>query len=348
MLDLGKILSNPVDVVKTVLNPAGALIDLGASALGISGPVKEAAKLAAGIVTLNPVLIFDGATGLVGECTKGAPPAATEHVPPKGGPHGAGYAQPPPGRPCGPEHSASAVPGGSHLDPNIHGYRDCLETLLQNWEVFDTAVGVRDEYIRRENLIAICNNPAASSRLKAAAWFLLQHPEYFSRLEMAAGVGGRDGIIGKGDVVGDLARVKGEIAQYGVAPPPFQVAKPPAPPPGSTSGSGGASRGLSDILSDPTLSIEEKIELILQRVCERTDEELLATMRELDALSSKKADLKDPNDGESQKIQRSIEQLNLRIQKLVERRRAMFDLMSNMSQKFNEMARTAIQNMARA
>jgi hypothetical protein len=43
-----------------------------------------------------------------------------------------------------------------------------------------------------------------------------------------------------------------------------------------------------------------------------------------------------------------MHELNLRLQRLMEKRKAMFDLMSNMSSKFHEMAKTAISNLRSA
>ena len=92
---------------------------------------------------------------------------------------------------------------------------NALHVLDQNWATFDSAAGARDQYLRREDLQAILNNPNASSMLKDAARFLLQHPEYFNRLEMAAGVGGKDGIVGHGDVKAELNAARKEAATYG-------------------------------------------------------------------------------------------------------------------------------------
>ena len=68
-------------------------------------------------------------------------------------------------------------------------------------------------------------------------------------------------------------------------------------------------------------------------------------------LAEKRAGTKQ-DDKEGQKAlaksQQNLELLQQRMQRAVERRKQMYDLMSNMSSKFNEMAKTAIQNLARA
>lgn len=243
-------------------------------------------------------------------------------------PEGSGSHRPPasPG-------ATSGAGGNSPLDPNILEYQQALEVLLANYETYDTARGINDDLLTRENLRAITGNPNASGKLKDAAQFLLDHPEYYDRLEMAAKIGTRDGVVGKRDVEADLAQVKKDIAKYGVDS-------------NSPSSGTGGNNGLSQILSDPTMSIEEKIDAILNMVLDRTDEEILEVMREMEANSAKGKP--GNNQAQSHEQQSSQEKLNLKLQKLMEKRKQMFDLLSNFSQKFNEMAKTAIQNMARA
>ena len=290
--------------------------------------------------------------------------------------------QPPPGHgitpvPDGNGHVPTPVVGGgggggfvdgvrydprSPLDPNIVKYRDAVETLAANFATFETADGARGSNITRQDLRNIASNPNASPKLKEAAQFLLDNPEYFNRLEMAANVGGKDGIIGMLDLKHESARVSRDIARYGVPPP--KGSEPPAvtqPSPGSGSpspvqtkepGKVGGDTGINGILNDPTLSIEEKIMLILQKIMDDTDGEIINAMGDLDAQradhakASGKDSKADPE--EIQRKQSAMEKTQLRLQNLLEKRKRMFDLMTTMSTKFHEMAKGAIQNMARA
>ncbi len=267
----------------------------------------------------------------------------------------------------------------SPLAHDILEYREVLQMLKANWNTFDSAVGRLDEYLTRENLQAIASNPNADPKLKHVATFLLDHPEYFNRLEMAAHIGGKDGIVGLGDVLHEIARVDKDLATYGApspAPSPSSPSSPSTPsssapvPPGGvgcggTVGSVGGSPGsvgpssarsdIQSILNDPSLSLEEKIQLILMKIAEGEDDEILAVMGEMGTSSQKLAELRattkaDDKDGQKQlaKQQQNQELLQQRLQKAMERRKQMYDLMSNMSSKFNEMAKTAIGNMARA
>lgn len=87
------------------------------------------------------------------------------------------------------------------------------------------------------------------------------------------------------------------------------------------------------LLCDPSLSLEEKVQLTLSAAMDRVDADVERTLGEIANAQGDKG---------------SLEKLHVQLQRLMERRKLMFDLMSNMSQKFTEMAKTAIQNLARA
>jgi hypothetical protein len=118
----------------------------------------------------------------------------------------------------------------------------------------------------------------------------------------------------------------------------------PTPPP-----SGGRS-GVNDILNNPHMSLEEKIQAILMLITRDTDEEILDVMKEMASVREERAGLGTDQTSKSKdaKLETTFQELNLRLQKLMEKRKQMFDLMSTLSSKFNEMAKMAIQNMGRA
>lgn len=229
---------------------------------------------------------------------------------------------PPPGRGDGP------------LDPNLAGYREALRIIDANFATFDAAVGLSDGAFSRENLRAILDNPAASGVLKKAAQFLIDHPEYFNRLEMAASA--RDGVVTRSDVRGEIDRVDTDTP----ANPPSL----PTPP-----RSGGEVAPIRSILGDPAMTIEEKIEAILMSMLERSDGELEKITKELanaeDKRNSLSTDTSDKGKKAHADASRSAEVLAQRLQKLMQRRDQMFTLMSNVSKQFHEMAKQAIQNM---
>jgi hypothetical protein len=160
-----------------------------------------------------------------------------------------------------------------------------------------------------------------------------------------------------GDVRGELLNVQADMARYG---PPGRAGHPAsgvptgsAPPTGSTAGGpaapGPAPAGSSvkGIINDPRMSLEEKINAILMNLTEKMDDEILQTMDGLAAAQDKKAGIS--NDKGSEKslteAQRDIDRLSMRLQQLVEKRKTMFEMLSTMSMKFNEMAKTALSNM---
>ncbi|WP_164009839.1 hypothetical protein [Pyxidicoccus trucidator] len=230
------------------------------------------------------------------------------------------------------------APSGGTLDPDFREYRDALSVLSQNWDTFDSAVGAKDNLLTRDNLAAILNNPATSATLKRAAQFFKDHPEYFDRLEMAAGVGGRDGIVGRPDVTAALRQADSVLGSSGTQP--------------STGGSRPVGGGVSvkGILDNPNMSVEDKIQAILMSISQDTDDELLGVLNEMASARDEQATLGtgDADKKRAAKLDTSMQELNLRLQKLMEKRKSMFDLMSNMSSKFHEMAKTAISNLRSA
>ncbi|RKG96515.1 hypothetical protein D7X32_35760, partial [Corallococcus carmarthensis] len=225
--------------------------------------------------------------------------------------------------------------GGSTgaLDPDLAEYADALQVLDQNWDTFDAAVGTKDGKLTMANLLAVLDSPAASPTLKRAAQFFKDHPEYFHRLEMAES-GGRDGVANWQDLDAELDAV-GKL------------------PRGSSSSGSGRSTGGSrarDIVDNPNMSIEQKVQALLMGITEDTDSELLDVMNEMASAREERATLgtSDSDKARGAKLDTSMQELELRLQTLMEKRKAMFDLMSNMSSKFNEMAKTAISNLRSA
>ncbi|RKG95150.1 hypothetical protein D7X74_42170, partial [Corallococcus sp. CA047B] len=224
--------------------------------------------------------------------------------------------------------------GTGSLDPNLAGYRDALRVLDQNWDTFDTAVGAKDGKLSMANLEALLGSPAASPTLKRAAQFFKDNPEYFSRLEMAAGSGSRDGVASRQDLSAELAAV---------------AKLPEVPGTSPTRPNTGGSRA-RDIVDNPNMSIEQKVQALLMGITEDTDAELLDVMNEMASAREERATLgtSDSDKARGAKLDTSMQELELRLQTLMEKRKAMFDLMSNMSSKFNEMAKTAISNLRSA
>jgi hypothetical protein len=187
-----------------------------------------------------------------------------------------------------------------------------------------------------------------------------------------------DGTISQLDVQQALKKVNADIACYGVrqpstprpAPAPSSPAPAPSTPPTSgtppasqpttpapgtstppkAGGGSEAAGSVSDIINNPNMSLEEKLQAILTLITRDTDDEILDVMKEMSSVRDERAGLgtDEKSRAREAKLETTMEQLNLRLQKLMEKRKQMFDLMSNISSKFNEMAKQAIQNLGRA
>jgi len=298
------------------------------------------------------VLAVDGAKGLAQELGKN-PPASTEYCPPKDSARACeGYARPAP-----PTNGSSPVGGGKgKLDPKMKDYLQSLQTLERNFQYLDATDGKMEGLLRLSDLQRIAGDRRVSPELREAARFLVANPGYFERLDVSTdskGVLGQvsqtfknDNAFFLQDVRGEIGKVKAELASGGTArPPPGQ----PCPTGGSATGST-ASSSVKGIINDPSMSLEEKINAILMNLTEKMDDEILQTMDSLAAAQDKKAGISNDKGNEKSltEAQRDIDRLSMRLQQLVEKRKTMFEMMSTMSMKFNEMAKTALSNMRSA
>lgn len=338
----------------TGLLSGGALIDAAGGALGLPPLITQAAKTVVGAMTGNVLLAVDGAMGLAQELAH-HPPATTEYTAPKSESRAAeGYA-----RPESSEHGASPVPtrgspeggavaGGSRLDSKMNDYFAALETLEQNFQALDAADGKLDGSLSRANLESLSHDTRVSPPLREAARFLLDNPGYFERLDAARllpkGVLGAKGAANDdrfdlGGVRSELLHVKADFAQYGR---PESTPAPSTPAP-----TGPARSSVKDIIHDPNMSLEEKLNTLLMGLTQKMDDEMLQAMDDLAAAQEKKSGLSNDKGNEKTlaQTQGDIDRISMRLQQLMEKRKTMFEMMSTLSMKFNEMAKTALSNM---
>lgn len=231
----------------------------------------------------------------------------------------------------------------SPLDPNILKYRESIDVLRANWATFDSASTGRDGFVQRADIEAIASNPNASEMMRNAAQFLIDNPEYFNRLEMAAGVGGKDGTIGFIDLTAEVKRINADIKEFGV--PETRATGKSVYEDQAAPIAGGDSK-LSGILNDPSMTLEEKLNALMDKITDDIDSELGETMKELDAAYSKDTKTDGKEDAsKAQKKQGAIDKITRKLQQLMERRKQMTELATNMSKSFNDMAMAAIRNM---
>ncbi len=115
----------------------------------------------------------------------------------------------------------------------------------------------------------------------------------------------------------------------------------------SSSSSSSRSRdpSIKDILNDKSLSVEEKIEMILMVLENRTDDQMLSVTQEQDKNDDKKSSKDDRKKmAQLDKVDRD---LNFKMERLMKRKEQLSNLLSTMEMKFASMAQTAIANMGR-
>jgi len=265
--------------------------------------------------------------------------------------------------------SAAGVPGGdSTLD--AAEALSAATVLRQHFEEIDDArrvglvtLGLHPNVLVRSELERLSEDPRASGELKQAARYVLDHPAVWAFLARSSTGGFFGGGIARGDL--DILIARGGRLPGTTATPPGG-GKPPATDgpsagggkAGGTSGttsssSGGSSstsagrKALRDILKDKSLSNEEKIEAILMVLIDESDKKLVTTAKELDDAAAKRDKLKTNDKNELSKLDKLDRDLNFKLQRLTERKQKLETLLSNMQQKFTQMAMTAIVNLGR-
>ncbi len=113
----------------------------------------------------------------------------------------------------------------------------------------------------------------------------------------------------------------------------------------SSSSSRSTDPSIKDILNDKSLSVEEKIEMILMVLENRIDDQMLSVTQQLDQNDDKKSDKDDRKKvAQLDKVDRD---LNFKMERLMKRKEQLSNLLSTMEMKFASMAQTAIANMGR-
>jgi len=255
-----------------------------------------------------------------------------------------------PGRLSGSLGPTRAPVGGDDLT--------ALQTLLSAFDGLDQPTEVLfppDKVLSREELEKVAANPDTAPALKRAARYVLDHPALFDGLARSQGMGTKG--ISRSDLqIGiEDARRSGRVSVPSVKP-----RKTPAPattPSGSStsssttkkSSSSGSSRSrdpsIKDILNDKSLSLEEKIEMILMVLENRTDDQMLSVTQQLDSNDDKKSAKDDRK--KVAKLDKVDRDLNFKMEKLMKRKEQLSNLLSTMEMKFASMAQTAIANMGR-
>lgn len=208
----------------TGMDPLSMAVDLGGSILGLPPEVKNIAKVAIGVATANPIMIFNGVQGLA---QNAAEAAATEYKPPEytavsgyaasgaasasmtslGGPttassrgrcadHSGGQTSgsgssghassgsPTPGGTA----NAQLPAGGGKLSHEEAAYYQSAAVLAANFTKAETAglLAIRDGQLTLMDLQRIANDPNANPELVKASLFFLDHPDRFMRMSTSS------------------------------------------------------------------------------------------------------------------------------------------------------------------
>ncbi len=352
---VSNVVSNPASLIG---GPINAGIDLVGDAIGLDPKLKNIAKIALGAMTGNVMMAAQGAVGLAEELAKN-PAATTEY-----------------------KHSSdsAAASNGYAQNPSetqeqrelreTREYRDALYTVLENFDKCDGAMfGLSDGIVSTLDLERVSKDPRFPEDLRRAAAVLLKNMDDIDR---AAGIGFQDNRIGRADLEARLGTVNAKIEVLELrlknsSPLPKKPIDESSPlrellperfkpvqfdPPRAGAPIESPVKG---IIEDPSLSLEEKIELILMQIMSGLDQQVLDTMNALEAATRKLGEEKDKaaqGSADANKklaeAQLSVDRLTMQLQKLMERRKQMFELLSNMTAKFHDMARTALSNLGRA
>ena len=232
-----------------------------------------------------------------------------------------------------------------------------LQTLLAAFDGVDgPSFGLfpPDKVLSREEIERKAGDAETSPVLKRALRYVLDHPSLFDSLARSQGADTQG--ISRSDLQIGIEDARRSAGTSAVKPRPAPAPAPKASPPASSGTTGTTKSSTSsstrssdpsirDILNDKSLSVEEKIEMILMVLENRTDDQMLSVTQQLDRNDDKKS-AKDDRKKVAQ-LDKVDRDLNFKMERLMKRKEQLSNLLSTMEMKFASMAQTAIANMAR-
>jgi hypothetical protein len=222
-----------------------------------------------------------------------------------------------------------------------------LEAILASFDALNQRTPIfADKVLSREELERAASQADTAPALKRALRYVLDHPAVLDRLSRSQGFG----VTGMSRTDLQLGIEDARRAGAGAT----KATSTPAKPATSSSGSATTTRSSSsrsrdpsikDILNDKSLSIEEKIEMILMVLENRVDDQMLSVTQQMDRNDDKKTS-KDDRKKVTQ-LDKVDRDLNFKMERLMKRKEQLSNLLSTMEMKFASMAQTAIANMGR-
>ena len=226
--------------------------------------------------------------------------------------------------------------------------REALKVILDNFKTAESQsafFGTQDGILIGADIFLLARRPGASKEVVAAAQFLERHPEY---LKQADAVGLADGHITKGDLEQAIKDLGTKITKAAGAVNKSEVNESlPSAPAGSkelhstqskkSKSTSASSDNMKQIL-DSDLPLEDKVMLCIENSLKELDDQIREAGDELQA----RTEDKDSTDSSSMEV------IARKLQRLIERRSAMYQLMSNLSSSFHEMTMSAIRNLGKS
>ena len=226
-----------------------------------------------------------------------------------------------------------------------------LQTLLASFDELNrwtNGILPPDKVLSRDELQAAASDADTSPSLKRALRYVLDHPTLLNRLSRSTGFGVTG--MSRSDLQLGIEDARRGASTSGTKTTPTKPSSP-APRPTSTASTSKSSSSkardpsITDILNDKSLSVEEKIEMILMVLENRADDQMLSVTQQMDQNDDRKTN-KDDRKKVTQ-LDNVDRDLNFKMERLMKRKEQLSNLLSTMEMKFASMAQTAIANMGR-
>ncbi|HEY1907542.1 MAG TPA: hypothetical protein VGG91_15960, partial [Myxococcaceae bacterium] len=225
-----------------------------------------------------------------------------------------------------------------------------LRTLLSSFDGINrwgAGLVPPDRVLSKEELQRAAGDAETAPSLKRALRYVLDRPTLLARLSRSEG----NGVSGMSRTDLELGI---EDARRGATTSGTRSAQTAPRTAATTSSSATTSKAststsrdpsIKDILNDKSLSIEEKIEMILLVLENRVDDQMLSVTQQMDQNDDQKTNKDDRK--KVTKLDKVDRDLNFKMERLMKRKEQLSNLLSTMEMKFASMAQTAIANMGR-
>jgi len=270
-----------------------------------------------------------------------------------------------------------ADPKGARLSEEDRQWYAAWSALYTNFPKAETAGGwaLRDNFLTWTDIQGLANRTDLSPEMRDAVGFMLEHRDRFHRETFTRGsmnyLTGQHGVDPS-----DVLLIVREGERRGAFEAPSSGGNPTGggcvgPVGGGTPGTGGAggaggagsSSGggcgpggvtgggpaggqdpIDGIMADPTLSTQEKVEMILMEIMASLDQEALGLLDKMRGVRKQQAKAGDDQE-KAADLASDMQMLEHKLQKVVERKAQMSALLTNLSRMAHESAMQAVNNM---